>query len=106
MCLCVVTCSLKAGVESVEVIWQAVCRADGAGGVPVVCDVLQASPHLPVSSGIKAVQLLSVLPLCRCDGFPQSVLGSFVLVAYLSVYPGLLVGELPDLYGGHDVIKC
>ena len=25
-------------------------------------------------------------------------------VACLTVYPGLLVGELPDLDGGHDVV--
>ncbi len=26
-------------------------------------------------------------------------------VAYLTVYPGLILGERPDLYGGYDVIN-
>lgn len=30
----------KVGVESVEIIWQVLCVADGAGGVSVVCDML------------------------------------------------------------------
>ena len=38
--LCDVAGGLEAGVEGVEVIWQAVCGADGASGGPVVCDVL------------------------------------------------------------------
>lgn len=65
--------SLKAGVECVEVVWQVVCRADGAAaGGPVVCDVLQAPPHPPrVSSGIDTQH-----------------------VSNPSVCPGLLVGEL------------
>lgn len=78
--LCVVAGGLKAGVEEVEVILQVVCGADGAGCGPVVRDGLQALPHLPcVSRGMEAIQLLFVLSLSRCDGFPQSVLPSFVL---------------------------
>lgn len=68
------------GIECVEVVWHSVCRAVGAAGGPVVCGVLQASPHLPrVSNGIEAVHFLCILAPCCCDGFPQSVLGSIVL---------------------------
>lgn len=92
----------------------------GDGGL-LVCDVLQALPHPPrVSSEIKVFRLLSVLSLCCCYSFPQSILCSFLLchiarfkrkeastkhVAYLTIYPGFLVGKLPDLYGGHDVVN-
>ena len=71
--LCGVAGGLKAGVKGIEVIWQAVCGADGG---PVVCDMLQAFSHpAAVSSGMEAVQVLSVLP----DGFFRSILRSFVL---------------------------
>lgn len=111
---------LKTGVKCVEVVRQGVCGTDDTGAAPVVGDVLQALPHAPgVSSGIEAVQLLSVLPLGCCDGLSQSVLRSFVLsliarckcsgpstqhVTYLTVYPGLLVRKLPDLDGGHNIL--
>lgn len=72
LCMCVsplyaVAGGLKAGAEG-----AGVSGADGAGGGPVVRDVLQALPHPPVvSSRIEAVKPLSVLPLGCCDGLPQ-----------------------------------
>lgn len=68
--LCAVAGGLKAGIKGIEVIRQAVCGADGGGGVPVVLDMLQALPHPSrVSSRVEAVQLLSLLPFRRCNGF-------------------------------------
>lgn len=71
---------LKAGVKHVEIIRQTARRADGVGGGPILCDVLQAWPQPPgVRRRIEAIQLLSVLPLSCCNGFPQSILHSFIL---------------------------
>ena len=78
--LCTVDEGVKVGVEDVEIIQQDVYGADGACGDPVVCDVLQVLPNPPgVSIRIEAIQLVSVLSLGCCDGFPQSILCSFVL---------------------------
>ena len=38
--LCGVVGDLKAGVKGIEMMRQAVCGADGAGGGPVVCDMV------------------------------------------------------------------
>jgi len=38
--ICTIAGGLKAGVEGVEIIRQAVYGADAAGGGPIVCDVL------------------------------------------------------------------
>ena len=114
MCVCLIS-----------VVWLGVSkwvlkvlRSSGRLELVVLLVVLQSvmccGPHPPrVSSGIETIQLLSVLPFGHCDGFFQSILHSFGLcliaqskcktvsmqhVMYLTVYPGPLVGKLPDLY--------
>ena len=48
--LCVVAGGPKSGVEGVEVIQHAVCGTDGAGGGPVVGDVLSVCHICPGSA--------------------------------------------------------